>query len=54
LPRHVCYTPTFMISNVNDNHIYVGTVNNHPAEWIIVRLFQPPKWKAGQAAVMAA
>jgi hypothetical protein len=26
---------------VNDTHFYVGTVNNHPSEWIIVGLFYP-------------
>jgi hypothetical protein len=25
-----------------DTHFYVGTVNNHPASWIIVGLFYPP------------
>ena len=27
----------------NDTHFFVGTVNNHPQEWIIVGLFYPPK-----------
>lgn len=27
----------------NDTHFYVGTVHQHPAEWIIVGLFYPPK-----------
>jgi hypothetical protein len=26
-----------------DTHFYVGTVHNHPREWIIVGLFYPPK-----------
>jgi len=27
----------------NDTHFYVGTVHKHPASWIIVGLFYPPK-----------
>lgn len=27
----------------NDTHFYVGTVHQHPAEWIIIGLFYPPK-----------
>jgi hypothetical protein len=27
----------------NDTHFYVGFVHLHPAEWIIVGLFYPPK-----------
>ena len=26
-----------------DTHFYVGTVHNHPKEWIIVGLFYPPR-----------
>ena len=26
-----------------DTHFFVGTVNNHPREWIIVGLFYPPR-----------
>ena len=26
-----------------DTHFYVGTINKHPREWIIVGLFYPPK-----------
>ena len=26
----------------NDTHLFVGTVSNHPASWIIVGLFYPP------------
>lgn len=26
-----------------DTHFFVGTLNNHPGEWIIVGLFYPPK-----------
>lgn len=27
----------------NDTHLFVGTVRSHPASWIIVGLFYPPK-----------
>ena len=27
----------------HDTHFYVGTINQHPKEWIIVGLFYPPK-----------
>lgn len=27
----------------NDTHFYVGTVHQHPKEWIVVGLFYPPK-----------
>jgi hypothetical protein len=33
---------TKMIEN-RDTHFFVGTVANHPGEWIIVGLFYPPK-----------
>jgi hypothetical protein len=26
-----------------DTHLYVGTINQHPKEWIVVGLFYPPK-----------
>jgi hypothetical protein len=26
-----------------DTHFFVGTLNNHPSEWIIIGLFYPPK-----------
>lgn len=29
--------------NRNDTHVFVGTVSAHPASWIIVGLFYPPK-----------
>ena len=29
-----------------DTHFYVGTVREHPAEWIIVGLFYPPRVEA--------
>jgi hypothetical protein len=28
--------------NVYDTHFYVGTMHQHPKEWIIVGLFYPP------------
>jgi hypothetical protein len=28
-----------------DTHFYVGTVHQHPATWIIVGLFYPPRPK---------
>jgi hypothetical protein len=30
--------------NEKDLHFFVGTVNAHPSEWIIVGLFYPPKF----------
>ena len=30
----------------NDTHFYVGTIHQHPKEWIIVGLFYPPKVEA--------
>ncbi len=30
----------------NDTHFYVGTVASHPAKWIIIGLFYPPKQNA--------
>ena len=26
-----------------DTHFYVGTIHQHPGEWIVVGLFYPPK-----------
>ena len=31
-----------------DTHLFVGTVSSHPASWIIVGLFYPPKVSASQ------
>ena len=28
--------------NDRDTHFYVGTIHQHPKEWIIVGLFYPP------------
>ena len=33
---------TYMV-NERDTHFYVGTIHQHPKEWIIVGLFYPPK-----------
>lgn len=30
---------------VKDTHFYVGTIHQHPKEWIIVGLFYPMKEK---------
>ena len=34
-----------------DTHFYVGTVHEHPAEWMIVGLFYPPKHREQQPAL---
>ena len=36
-----------------DTHFYVGTINQHPKEWIIVGLFYPPKDGHKQADSMS-
>lgn len=35
----------------NDTHFYVGTIHQHPKEWIIIGLFYPPKPKVHPTAV---
>jgi hypothetical protein len=30
-----------------DTHFFVGTIHQHPASWIIVGLFYPPKAAIG-------
>jgi hypothetical protein len=36
------------MSEKNDTHFYVGTLHQHPANWIIVGVFYPPLVKQGR------
>jgi len=36
-----------------DTHFYVGTINQHPKEWIVVGLFYPPLVASADAVPMS-
>lgn len=36
-----------------DTHFYVGTINQHPKEWIVVGLFYPPSVASADAVPMS-